>query len=287
MYFHYKTIHILMLAPLDNEVFFKKAFTNKIVFEQFIKDIFDVQVSVENIETEKKFEPKAGNIDFKLDIFAETTDKRFIIEIQRVDYDYNFDRFLHYFLGVIIQQQKKAKEYKIKQEVLAVIVLTQPYTLTQKNGEPLQDNYMSLDFNLKNLKGDLINIWGHNLVFLNPHPKYENPKTLEKYKDWLDLFRQSVHEKIKYTLNLNNPGISKAVDLINYDNMTSEELEQAKITEGRKIMKKIIEEKAEKKIAKKYEKKLEKKDLQIEKKDNELKEQAKLIEKLQKQLKNK
>ena len=28
-----------MLAPLDNETIFKKAFTDKIVFKQFVKDV--------------------------------------------------------------------------------------------------------------------------------------------------------------------------------------------------------------------------------------------------------
>ena len=35
-----------MLAPLDNETIFKKAFTNKEVFQQFIKDLFGVDITV-------------------------------------------------------------------------------------------------------------------------------------------------------------------------------------------------------------------------------------------------
>ncbi|MCX6278183.1 MAG: hypothetical protein NT004_08805, partial [Bacteroidetes bacterium] len=87
-----------MLAPLDNETIFKKAFTDKVVFQQFVKDLFDVDIVVSNIETEKRFEPQIANIDIKLDIYAETDDHRFIIEIQKIDYDYNFNRFLNYFI---------------------------------------------------------------------------------------------------------------------------------------------------------------------------------------------
>ncbi|MCP5051806.1 MAG: hypothetical protein GY940_31860, partial [bacterium] len=72
-----------MLAPLDNGVVFKKAFTDKIVFTQFVKDILGIDIEVDKIETEKKFEPKVGNIDIELDIFAESTDHRVVIEIQR------------------------------------------------------------------------------------------------------------------------------------------------------------------------------------------------------------
>ena len=34
-----------MLSNLDNEVIFKKAFTNKIVFTQFVKDIIGIDTS--------------------------------------------------------------------------------------------------------------------------------------------------------------------------------------------------------------------------------------------------
>ena len=65
-----------MLANLDNEVIFKKAFTNKTVFKAFVRDILGIEIDVDVIETEKRFTPKVGNIDFELDIFAESKDKR-------------------------------------------------------------------------------------------------------------------------------------------------------------------------------------------------------------------
>ena len=73
-----------MLTPLDNQVVFKKAFTNKEVFEHFIKDIFGIEISVGKIETEKQFYPKVSNIDIKIDIYAETLDNKFIIELQKI-----------------------------------------------------------------------------------------------------------------------------------------------------------------------------------------------------------
>ncbi|TAD95614.1 MAG: hypothetical protein EAZ97_15230, partial [Bacteroidetes bacterium] len=85
-----------MLANLDNEVIFKKAFTDKFVLKCFVKDLFGIDFEAETVETEKCFEPKISYIDFKYDIFAESKDKRVVVEIQKVDYDYNFDRFLLY-----------------------------------------------------------------------------------------------------------------------------------------------------------------------------------------------
>ena len=76
------------LSRLDNEVFFKKAFTDKLVFTQFVKDVIGINIKVGKIETEKRFKPKIAYIDFAYDIFTESKDSRIIIEIQRVNYDY-------------------------------------------------------------------------------------------------------------------------------------------------------------------------------------------------------
>ena len=55
-----------MLGNLDNEVIFKKAFTDKVVFKAFVRDILGIEVEVDKIETEKRFEPKIGYVDFEL-----------------------------------------------------------------------------------------------------------------------------------------------------------------------------------------------------------------------------
>ncbi len=81
-----------MLSPLDNPTIFKVAFSDKTVFKAFVKDIIGIEIEVDKIETEKKFGPKVGSIDFSYDIFAESTDHRATVEIQLIDYDYNFDQ---------------------------------------------------------------------------------------------------------------------------------------------------------------------------------------------------
>ena len=43
----------MTIARLDNEVFLKKAFTDKIVFKAFVKDIVGIDVDPNTIETEK------------------------------------------------------------------------------------------------------------------------------------------------------------------------------------------------------------------------------------------
>jgi hypothetical protein len=234
-----------MLAPLDNETIFKRAFTDKIVFEYFIKDIFGIDIQVGKIETEKRFAPVIGHIDFKLDIYAETTDNRFVIEIQKIDYDYNFDRFLHYFLMVLADQQKTSSMYTPSQEVLGVVVLTRPYKIEQKTGEPIKESVMTIDFNPRTLKDEKILLWDHNLVFLNPNPKYNRNGVPAKYEDWLNLIYSSFQKsEADYKINFQNPGVARVANLIDYEKLDPVLLAQMKQAESTKVTEQLLKDKS-------------------------------------------
>jgi hypothetical protein len=223
-----------MLGNLDNEVIFKKAFTDKTVFKAFVRDILGIEVEVDKIETEKKFEPKIGYVDFELDIFAESVDKRICIEIQRLEYDHHFDRFLHYFLMMIAEQQKNSKEYGIDRTVYAIVVLTAPYKINEKNGKPILDEVLLLKLNPQTLMGEIRDLYGHQFVCLNPnHPNVETPQPI---RDWLDLIYQSIHSPERPVLNTQNEGIKKAVELISFANLTPEERTKAKNSEAARIV---------------------------------------------------
>ncbi|MFK7978683.1 MAG: PD-(D/E)XK nuclease family transposase [Saprospiraceae bacterium] len=222
-----------MLGSLDNEVIFKKAFTDKIVFEAFVKDILNLEVEIGKIETEKKFNPKIGYVDFELDIFAETTDKRIVIEIQRVEYDHHFDRFLYFFFMLIAEQQKNVKEYNIDQTVYLIVVLTAPYTINEKNGKAIKDEVLLININPQTLGGEIRDLYGHQFVCLNPnHP---NKNTPQRIRDWLDLIYQSIHSPERPVLNTRNKGIKKAIELISFENLTPEERTASKNKEAAKV----------------------------------------------------
>lgn len=226
-----------MLSNLDNEVIFKKAFTNKIVFNQFVKDIIGIDAEFDKIETEKKFDDKVGFIDIKFDIFSESVDNRVIVEIQKIEYDYNFDRFLNYFLSAIIEQQKSSKKYKIKQTVYTIVVLTSPYNAKTIDGDWIKDEVLLSKLNPETLLGEERKVFNHQLYFLNPN--YRNDKTPQRYKDWLDLIYESIHNPQTPHINKKNKGIKKAVDLIDFENLTNEERSKIKQEEGKKIVIKI------------------------------------------------
>ncbi len=237
-----------MLGNLDNEVIFKKAFTDELVFKSFVKDVLGIDFEMGKIETEKKFNPKIGYVDFELDIHAESADKRVCIEIQRVEYDHHFDRFLHYFLALITEQQRSAKEYKIDQTVYMIVVLTAPYTISEKNGKPILDEVLQVNLNPQNLRGEIRDLYGHQFVCLNPnHPDLGTPQPI---RDWLDLIYQSIHSPERPVLNTRHEGIRKAVELISFENLTPEERTRAKNKEAARITVAKIENRKACEIAK-------------------------------------
>lgn len=237
-----------MLGNLDNEVIFKKAFTDKIVFEQFVKDILGVEIDVEKIETEKKFDPPIGYIDFEIDVFAESKDKRTAIELQRARYDYNFDRFMHYLQMMVSEQQKSSKEYKVKQTVYLIVVMTLPYKFNDLTGEAVKEEVIVTKFCSQNIHGKDISIYGHRMVCLNPnHPESNTPSAI---RDWLDLFYQSIHSPERPNINWSNLGVKRAADLIDYEKLTPEQRKNAKEKEQGEVVRSIYMQEGIVKVAK-------------------------------------
>ena len=227
----------MTLARLDNEVFFKKAFTDKIVFKAFVKNIVGIDIEPDKIETEKAFQPKLGNINFKYDIFAEDTKKRIVIEIQKVEYDrqaalHNFDRFLHYHLQAITEQQRSSEDYSVEKTVYTIVVMTAPYKINEKTREIYKDEVLISNLNPKNLKGAERKLFNHELIYLNPN--YKDEDTPQNYRDWLDLIYESIHNPQNPQVNIQNAGVKRAVEIVSYENINPYEWEESKKEAGRR-----------------------------------------------------
>jgi predicted transposase/invertase (TIGR01784 family) len=232
-----------MLGNLDNGTIFKKAFTDKLVFEQFVKDILGIEIHVSKIETEKQFSPKIGRIAFELDIFAETDDKRMVIELQKIEYDYGLDRFLHYFLMLLAEQQASAKQYKINRTVYLILIMTQPYNLLKDlDGNPMQEEMLVTSFHTENSGKSNLPLYAHQFIALNPNHKHKD--TPKEVRDWLDLIYESINNPENPKINRLNPGIDKAANLIDVDKLTPKELEERKKDEAGKTAKKLYEQNA-------------------------------------------
>lgn len=217
----------MTLARLDNEVFFKKAFTDEIVFKAFVKDIVGIEVEPAKIETEKAFQPKLGNIAFKYDIFTEDVKRRIVIEIQKVEYDHNFDRFLHYHLQATTEQQRSSEDYSVEKTVYTIVVMTAPYKVNSKTNELYKDEVLISALNPKNLNGIERKLFNHELIYLNPN--YKGQDTPPNYRDWLDLIYESIHNPENPKINTKNLGVKRATEIVSYENISPEEWEEAKI----------------------------------------------------------
>jgi len=217
----------MYLARLDNDVIFKKAFSDKVVLTQFIKDILGIDIKIKKIETDKRFRPKIAWINFAYDIFTESKDKRVIVEVQRVNYDYNFDRFLHYHTMAIAELQRSAKDYEVKQTVYTIVVITAPDVIKDRQGKAVEHDELILDFNPRTREGEVFNFCKHRLIFLNPN--FKNKNTPASYVDWFDLVLQSINHPEEPAINLKKRAIKKAATLIEEDNLTPEERHAAKI----------------------------------------------------------
>jgi ribosomal protein L10 len=211
--------------------------------------MFGVDFEPEKVETEKRFKPKIAHIDLKYDIFAESKDQRIIVEIQKVDYDYNFDRFLLYHNMAIAEQQRTSKEYKANKTVLTIAVFTSKYiNVFEKNGDVIEEDILILNNNLFNTEGRELNVFGHKMIFLNHH--YIKNNTPKGYKDWLQLVKESITNPESPNVNLSNQGVKKVIEIIDYENLSPEELTETKNRNAAESIKKFQEEQIKLEIAK-------------------------------------
>ncbi len=231
-----------MLGNLDNEVIFKKAFTDKFVLKCLVRDLFGVDFEADEVQTEKRFEPKISSIDFKYDIFAESKDKRVIVEIQRIDYDYNFDRFLLYHNMAIAEMQRTSEEYKTDRIVLTVAFFTGKYVAKDRHGSTVAKDILVHNSNLFDLEGKEYDVFGHKLIFLNHN--YVQDNTPKGYRDWLILVQESIKSPKNPQVNLDNEGVKKVAELIDYEHLSPEERTESKNRNAAESAKKIYEQEA-------------------------------------------
>ena len=221
-----------MLANLDNEVHFKNVFTDVEVFTAFTKDVLNIDINIDKVETEKVLPSTVSAIKFRMDLFAEDKENRAVVEIQKVDYDYSYDRFAHYFLGNIIDMQRSSRDYSFDKNVYVIVVVTAAYRISELNGKPIKDDVLLTHINPSNLQGEEREMTKHQMIILNT--TYVDENTPEPIKDWLDLIIESMNNPENPKINLQKPSIAKAAKLAEKNLLTPEQMADAKIEEMRK-----------------------------------------------------
>lgn len=229
----------MSLGNLDNEVYFKKVFTDVEVFRAFVKDVAGVDMDVDKVETEKVLERRTTPIRFKMDLFAESKDHRVIVEIQKVDYSTNYNRFIHYFLANLIDQQTSSVDYSFAREVYTIVVITAPYKISERDGRPIKDDVLLTSLNPRTLAGEVREVFGHKLIFLNPN--YLGDDTPAEIRDWMMLIHESIKNPDNPKINLEKAAIRKAANLAALESATPDELYEAKNEEERKATAAVLE----------------------------------------------
>lgn len=238
-----------MLANLDNEVFFKKVFTDVEVFTAFVKDVLGIELTIDKVETEKIITGRVGAIKFKMDLFAKDKSKRTVVEIQKIDYDYTYDRFTHYFLGNLIDMQRSSKTYNFAKEVYIIVVVTSAYRISDKTGKPIKDDVLITDVNPRTLQGEMRDMYNHKMVILNT--TYVDKNTPPEIRDWLDLIIESMQHPDNPSINTRKPAIVRAAMLAEHDDISPEQLADAKIQEMRKETVAFVEDITRKEVTEK------------------------------------
>jgi len=235
-----------MLANLDNEVHFKHVFADVEVFSAFTKDVLGIELNIDKVETEKVLPSKVSAIKFRMDLFAEDTDKRTIVEIQKVDYDYTYDRFAHYFLANLVDMQCSSKDYSFEKEVYVIVVVTAAYRISELNGKPIKDDVLITRINPRNLKGEEKQLTNREMIILNT--VYVDENTPSDIKDWMDLITESMQNPENPKINTEKEGIAKAAKLAEIDRLSPEQLADAKEMEMRKATIALVEDTARKEV---------------------------------------
>ena len=175
----------MKVIPLKYGVMFKRAFSQPDVFQQFAKDILDIEINIDKVHTEYEYPETVGFVRSKYDLFAEDIDKRIIVEIQQVKEGDFFDRFLYYHLVSMVEQVGGFKEYGFDRTVYTIVVLTS----TPRDGS-INFSCAISDMNPINEHGQTIDVYPHRLLFLCP--RLTNKETPPKIKKWLDFIADSL-----------------------------------------------------------------------------------------------
>lgn len=209
----------MVLAPLNNQVVFKKLFRDPEILQAFLYDLIGIRLNLrsEDIELEKKFHPVVGNVDIAIDIFVDDPVNRLIIELQREFYDYHYDRFLSYHQAATMELVKSYHDYRLHRTVHTIV------WLTQKIPDPTyQHSLITTSLCSEAEDGQRINIYPHRLYFLNPF--YITNQTPAGVADWMNLVVESIlHPGRPRQVNYGRSEIVRAMDLIKDDGLTPQE----------------------------------------------------------------
>jgi predicted transposase/invertase (TIGR01784 family) len=208
----------MTLTPLNNSVVFRKLFREPDVLSAFIKDLTGVNLALrpEQIEFEKKFQPTIGSVDIEMDIFVDDPTHRLVIEMQKIRYDYHYDRFLYYHNAAMLDLQRSYRSYRLERTVYTIVWLT-----ARSHQPAFQHGLITTSYCSITPDGSVLEIYPHKLFFLNP--AYLDPTIPPDVADWLILAAESIRNPQHPNINRQRAIIARASSLIADEDLTPQE----------------------------------------------------------------
>lgn len=229
------------VASLRYGVIFKKAFSDIEVFTQFVKDFTGVQLDIQQVETEKSFDPPIGNVDSRFDLYAQDLKNRIIVDIQHQNLSDHYHRFLHYHCAAVLEQASSAKNYQPALRVFTIVVLTSG---NRYESAISRINFDPIDFVTQQPLGEI----QHQVLYLTP--KHLSTDIPEPYHEWLRAIGDSLDEQVEES-EYHSPAILKIFELIQRDGLTPKDrarmkdeycFEEVKLEEYKKGLEKGLAE---------------------------------------------
>jgi predicted transposase/invertase (TIGR01784 family) len=174
------------VASLHYGVIFKKAFCVPEIFTGFVRDLLNIELEIDTVETEKSFPYQVGRVASRFDLFAEDKQNRIIVDIQHARYRDHYDRFLHYHCIALLEQILNADNYRPNLKVFTIVVLT--------SGDWHKKDVSVIDFDPKDLKGHPLGEIPHKIIYICP--KYTGEETPKPYQEWMQAIQDSLDEQV-------------------------------------------------------------------------------------------
>ncbi len=200
------------VASLRYSVIFKKAFCDVEIFSAFVRDVLNIELTIEKVETEKSFSPTIGRVAARFDLCAEDRQRRTVVDIQHERYPDHYHRFLHYQCVALLEQVANAKDYRPNVKVFTIVVLT--------SGDRYKRDISIIDFDPKDLSGTPLGEIPHKVIYICP--KYVTDQTPEPYREWMRAIADSLDEEVDET-QYTRPEILKIFEYIEKDRISPEE----------------------------------------------------------------
>ncbi len=216
------------VASLRYGVVFKKAFSDPEIFTAFARDFVGIDLEIDEVETEKAFDPPIGRVASHFDLFAEDKKNRVIVDIQHVRYPDHYDRFLYYHCVALLELVASHKNYRPRTKVYTLVILT--------SGDKHKTDISTIDFDPIDRDGNHLGEIDHKIIYICP--KYMNETTPVAYQEWMKAIEDSLDGEVEES-DYKQVEVRKIFDLIENDALSP--YDRAAMKEEYNIGEKMIE----------------------------------------------